>query len=129
MPTVAVMFGSNDIERAKGFYDAVLATVGIRPMMEHSSGGRIYANAQGAPVLSIVRPYDGRPATAGNGTMASLLCDSPEQVAAIHTKALELGGVDEGAPGPRSGGGASVHAAYFRDLDGNKICAIDFSGG
>jgi catechol 2,3-dioxygenase-like lactoylglutathione lyase family enzyme len=118
-----VMFGSNDIERAKKFYDVVLATIGLKGMIEHSSGGRIYGNEAG-PLLSIVRPYDGGAATAGNGSMASLLCDSPEQVMAIHAKALEQGGRDEGAPGPRSGGGRTVFAAYFRDPDGNKICAI-----
>ena len=123
MVTVAVMFGSNDIEKAKSFYDAVLATIGVKGIMEHGSGGRIYGNENG-PILSIVRPYNGSAATAGNGSMASLLCDSPEQVTAIHAKALELGGRDEGAPGPRVGGNRSVFAAYFRDLDGNKICAI-----
>jgi catechol 2,3-dioxygenase-like lactoylglutathione lyase family enzyme len=126
MVHVAVMFGSNDIEKAKAFYDEVLATIGLRPMMEHGSGGRIYGTAQGIPILSVVRPYNGAPATAGNGTQASLLCDSREQVAAIHAKALDLGGADEGAPGPRGPEGVQVHAAYFRDLDGNKICAIHF---
>ena len=126
MVNVAVMFGSNDIEKAKQFYDAVLPTVGLCGLMEHGSGGRIYGTAQGLPILSIVRPFDGLKATSGNGTQASLLCDSPEQVSAIYAKALELGGTDEGAPGPREGGGFSVFAAYFRDLDGNKICAIHF---
>lgn len=128
MVAVAVMFGSNDIEKAKQFYDALLPTVGLRGLFEHGSGGRIYGTAAGVPVLSIVRPFDGGKATAGNGTQASLLCDTAEQVAAIHAKALELGGRNEGAPGPRSGGGATVFAAYFRDLDGNKICAIHFAG-
>ena len=126
MVSIAVMFGSNDIEKAKDFYDAVLPTIGLGKLFEHGSGGRIYGTASGGPILSIVRPFDGAQATAGNGSMASLLCDSQEQVAAIHAKALELGGKDEGAPGPRSGGGATVYAAYFRDLDGNKICAIHF---
>jgi catechol 2,3-dioxygenase-like lactoylglutathione lyase family enzyme len=126
MVAVAVMFGSNDIARAKDFYDQVLAVVGARPMMEHSSGGRIYAGPTGAPLLSVVRPYDGAPATAGNGTMATLTCDSRDQVAAIHAKALALGGQDEGAPGPRGGEASGVYAAYFRDLDGNKICALHF---
>jgi len=124
MVAIATMFGSNDIEKAKSFYDAVLATIGLKGIMEHGSGGRIYGSPSGAPLFSIVRPYDGHSATAGNGTMASFMCDSREQVAAIHAKALELGGRDEGAPGLRTGGGGSVYAAYFRDLDGNKICAI-----
>jgi catechol 2,3-dioxygenase-like lactoylglutathione lyase family enzyme len=128
MVSVAAMFGSNDIEKAKAFYDELLATIGLQPLMEHGSGGRIYGTMAGGPLLSIVRPFDGQTATAGNGTMASLLCDSQAQVYAIHAKALELGGRDEGAPGPRAGGAATVHAAYFRDLDGNKICAIHYTG-
>ncbi len=126
MVTVAAMVGSNDIERAKEFYDAVLAVIGLRPIMEHGSGGRIYGAGAGMPVFSVVRPYDGRPATAGNGSMASLICDTRDQVAAIHAKALELGGRDEGAPGPRAGDESGMFA-YFRDLDGNKICAAHFT--
>src|SRR5579859_2117113 len=126
MVGVAVMFGSNDIEKAKAFYDTVLGTIGLKGLFEHGSGGRIYGTEAGVPLISVVRPYDGRPATAGNGTQGSLFCDSPEQVAAIHAKALELGGSDEGAPGPRAAGGG-VYAAYFRDLDGNKICAISIA--
>ncbi len=124
MVTTATMFGSNDIEEAKKFYDAVLATVGLQPLMEHGSGGRIYGTPAGQPLFSIVRPFDGGPATGGNGSMFSILCDSSDQVSAIYAKALELGGTDDGAPGPRIGGGISVYAAYFRDPDGNKICAI-----
>jgi predicted lactoylglutathione lyase len=129
MVAVAVMFGSNDIEKAKSFYDALLPTIGLTKLMEHGSGGRIYGTPQGMPIISVVRPFDGGPATAGNGTQGSLLCDSREQVSAIHAKALELGGKDEGAPGPRGPAGVSVHAAYFRDLDGNKLCAIHFEPG
>jgi len=126
MVSVAAMFGSNDIEKAKSFYDAVLPTIGLKGLFEHGSGGRIYGLPTGVPLISVVRPFDGSPATAGNGTQASLMCDSREQVDAIYAKAIELGGSDEGAPGPRAGGGATVYAAYFRDLDGNKICAISF---
>jgi catechol 2,3-dioxygenase-like lactoylglutathione lyase family enzyme len=123
MVAIATMFGSNDIEMAKSFYDAVLSTIGLAGIMEHGSGGRIYGTP-GTPLFAIVRPFDNRRATAGNGTMASFLCDSREQVAAIHTKALALGGRNEGPPGVRAGGGGNVYAAYFRDLDGNKICAV-----
>jgi catechol 2,3-dioxygenase-like lactoylglutathione lyase family enzyme len=125
MITAAAMFGSNDIEKAKQFYDSVLATIGVGAMMEHGSGGRIYGSA-GAPVLSIVRPYDGGPATVGNGAMATLNCETRGQVDAIHARALKLGGRDEGPPGPRASEESGVYAAYFRDLDGNKICAVHF---
>ena len=129
MVSVAAMFGSNDIERAKAFYDALMPVVGLKGLFEHGSGGRIYGTAQGMPILSIVRPFNGDAATAGNGTMGSLMCDSPEQVSALHAKALELGGTCEGAPGPRGPEGIQAFAAYFRDLDGNKICAIHVSRG
>lgn len=125
MVRIATMFGSNDIERAKAFYDQVMATIGVTGMMEHGSGGRIYG-ANGVPLISIVRPFDGAPASAGNGTMGSLMVESKEQVDAIHAKALELGGACDGPPGPRTGGGGTAYACYFRDLDGNKICAIAF---
>jgi catechol 2,3-dioxygenase-like lactoylglutathione lyase family enzyme len=126
MITAAAMFGSNNIEQAKRFYDIVLGTIGVGAMMEHGSGGRIYGSA-GAPVLSIVVPYNGLPASVGNGAMATLNCETREQVSAIHSKALELGGQDEGPPGPRAGEESGVYAAYFRDLDGNKICAVHFT--
>ena len=129
MVNVAVMFGSNDIEKAKAFYDALAPTIGLKGLYEHGSGGRIYGTPEGVPILSIVRPFNGNPSTAGNGTMGSLMCDSQEQVKAIHAKALELGGTDEGAPGPRGPEGTGAFAAYFRDLDGNKFCAIHVSRG
>ena len=125
MVSAATMFGSNDIEKAKAFYDAVLATIGVTPLMEHGSGGRIYGTAAG-PLISIVRPYDGRAATAGNGSMATLMCDTRDQVNAIHAKVLALGGRNEGAPGLRGPDGGQVYAAYFRDLDGNKFCVVHF---
>ena len=71
--------------------------------------------------MSVIKPFDGKPATVGNGVMVALQAASKEQVGAVHKKALELGGKDEGAPGPR---GAGFYAAYFRDLDGNKLNAF-----
>jgi len=129
MVSVAVMFGSNDIEKAKAFYDAVMPVIGLKGLFEHGSGGRIYGTAEGVPLLSIVRPFNGDEATAGNGSMASLMCDSKDQVLAIHAKALEQGGTCDGPPGPRGGDASGIFAAYFRDLDGNKISALHFSRG
>jgi predicted lactoylglutathione lyase len=129
MVSVAVMFGSNDIEKAKSFYDAVMPTLGLKPLYEHGSGGRIYGTENGVPLLSIVRPFNGSAATAGNGSMASLMCDSRDQVSAIHAKALEQGGTCDGPPGPRGGDDSGIFAAYFRDLDGNKISALHFARG
>jgi len=111
-----ITLGTNDLERAAKFYDELLALVGgKRAMTSERSVG--WVGPKGAPMLMIMKPFDGKPATAGNGTMVALSADSPEQVAALHAKALALGGSDEGAPGPR---GDSFHCGYFRDLDGNK---------
>ena len=71
------------------------------------------------PGLGLTYPYDGKPATVGNGVMVALAVGTPDQVEAVHAKALELGGTDEGAPGPR--GDSGFYAGYFRDLDGNKL--------
>ena len=76
------------------------------------------------PALSVTYPFDGNAATAGNGVMVALAVDSQEKVKALYDKALELGGTDEGPPGPR--GDSGFYAAYFRDLDGNKLCFFVF---
>jgi catechol 2,3-dioxygenase-like lactoylglutathione lyase family enzyme len=111
--------GSNQLEKAKAFYDALFGTVGIAPVFEHPSGGRIYAK-DGTITFGVLGPYDKKAATVGNGTMIAFRCDSPEEVDSFHAKALSLGGVDEGAPGFRS---PQFYFSYFRDLDGNKLCA------
>ena len=73
--------------------------------------------------FSITLPFDGGPATVGNGVMIAIALDAPDKVDAFHAKALELGGVDEGAPGERT---SDFYAGYFRDLDGNKLNAFCF---
>ncbi|MDB5447963.1 MAG: glyoxalase [Phenylobacterium sp.] len=114
--------GSNNLDQAKAFYDALLGSVGMKPRFEHGSGGRLYGS-RGGGVFGVLGPYDGKPATVGNGAMAGFGLDSREEVDAFHAKALELGGTDEGAPGER---GPGAYFAYFRDLDGNKLCAYKF---
>ena len=84
----------------------------------------MYGNQPGAPMLAVCIPFDEQPATVGNGGMVALQMESPEAVARLHAKALELGGTDEGAPGPRGDGG--FNGGYFRDLDGNKLAAFCF---
>jgi predicted lactoylglutathione lyase len=113
-----VTLGTNDIQRAAAFYDALLGVIGAGRFME-SENFIAWAVAPDKPSLGVIKPYDGKPATAGNGTMISLTVDSNAKVDAVHRKAMELGGKDEGAPGPR--GTAGFYAAYFRDLDGNKL--------
>jgi catechol 2,3-dioxygenase-like lactoylglutathione lyase family enzyme len=111
--------GSNDLARAKTFYDALLAPAGITTLFDHPSGGRVYGR-DGAFVFGVLGPYDGRPATVGNGGMISFRCGSREEADAFHARALELGGADEGAPGYRA---PAYYMSYFRDPDGNKLCA------
>jgi len=112
--------GSNRLKDAKAFYDALLATAGITGVFEHPSGGRIYGK-DGRLVFGVLAPFDGAPATVGNGSMLAFHFDTPAQVVAFYEKALELGATDEGAPGFR--GGSPFFMSYFRDLDGNKLCA------
>ena len=107
--------------RAKSFYDALLAEMGVRRLMEFGDRGYAWAAAMDKPMLCIMKPYDGLPATVGNGVMAGIGVDSRDTVDRIHKKALELGGTDEGSPGLRAEGGDGFYAAYFRDLDGNKL--------
>jgi len=112
--------GSNRLEAAKAFYDALLGSAGITPLFDHPSGGRVYGEG-GKLSFGVLGPYDGQPATAGNGAMVAFSFASPDEVDAFHAKALALGGVDEGAPGER---GPGFYFSYFRDLDGNKLCAF-----
>ena len=114
--------GSNDLEKAKVFYDALLGPLGMKPRFEHPSGGRLYG-ARGMGLFGVLGPHDGQPATVGNGFMGGFSFDTTEEVDAFHAKALELGATDEGAPGER---GPGVYFAYFRDLDGNKLCGYKF---
>ena len=115
-----VTLGTNDLDRAAKYYDELLAEFGAKRMMENER--IILWGTAGAPMLAVCKPFDENAASVGNGVMVALAASSAEQVAAIHAKALELGGTDEGAPGPRGGGGMTI--GYFRDLDGNKLNAI-----
>jgi catechol 2,3-dioxygenase-like lactoylglutathione lyase family enzyme len=112
--------GTNDLPRAAAFYDELFAVIGIKRIMDF---GRGYAWGTGMdkPGFGVMLPFDGQPATVGNGVMIALVVDSQDKVKALHAKALALGGKDEGAPGAR---GEGFYAAYFRDLDGNKLNAF-----
>ncbi len=114
--------GSNKLEEAKVFYDALLGSIGMKGMYEHPSGGRLYRGKDGG-LFGVLGPHDGNPACVGNGTMGGFDCASREEVDAFHAKAIALGGTCEGAPGERMPG---VYFAYFRDLDGNKLCGYKF---
>jgi len=113
--------GRNEKEKAEAFYDNLLGAVGAKRMMEMERF-IMWGTGFDKPGFAISIPFDGQPATRGNGTMIALAVNSREKVDEIHKLALELGGTDEGAPGPRGGGG--FYAGYFRDLDGNKLNAF-----
>lgn len=110
--------GTNRFEDSAAFYDALLAELGASRVME-SDTTIIWATEMDQPALAIIKPFDGKPASVGNGSMIGLAMPGREQVEAVHARALELGGTNEGDPGVRGEG--SFYAAYFRDLDGNKL--------
>lgn len=112
-----VTLGTNNLPRAAAFYDALLAEIGAKRMMENDQFVA-WSVSPNAPGLGVTKPFDKKAATVGNGVMVALAVDSKAKVDALHRKALQLGGVDEGAPGPR---GEGFYAGYFRDLDGNKL--------
>ncbi|QWG14434.1 VOC family protein [Bradyrhizobium sediminis] len=117
-----VMIGTNDLEKAKSFYDALLGTLGVPP-------GRVdrhrvfYRTKTG--VFSVSLPIDGKPATHANGGTIGFAASSPEQADAFHAAGIANGGKTcEDPPGVREGPAGKLYLAYLRDLDGNKICAM-----
>ena len=117
------MLGTNDVARARAFYDPLMEMLGASVLTAYTSEKRVfYTGGAGQPMLSITLPHDGTPATPGNGTMVALSAGSRDLVAAAHAKALALGGKDEGAPGVRGPNPNGFYGAYVRDPDGNKLC-------
>jgi len=117
-----VTLGTNDLPRAAAYYDTLLAEVGAKRLWEFERG-IVWGVAQDKPSLGIMKPFDQKAATVGNGVMVALVVATREQVDRVHKKALELGSQDEGAVGPRGDG---FYAGYFRDMDGNKLNVFCF---
>lgn len=113
------MLGTNDYENALQFYDKVLAPVGGKRAMDFGTS-TAYANGQGAMIV-IGKPFNNEPATYGNGTMIALAMPSKEKVHEVYDAAIANGAKCEGPAGAR---GDTFYAGYFRDLDGNKLCAF-----
>ena len=113
-----VSIGTNDFARATAFYDAVLATLGIRKVMEHP-GAAAYGRAY--PEFWVGATHDGGEATVGNGTHVGFLAVSKAQVDAFYAKALDMGATGDGEPGPRPLYGPPYYGCFVRDLDGHKI--------
>lgn len=111
--------GTNDLERAKAFYDEVLKPLGGRRTHVYERS-LYYGNPTRGAMLGVTLPFDGQAATPGNGWMVALQAESPAVVDQVHAAAMAAGAGCEGPPGDRGGG---YYFAYFRDLDGNKICA------
>ena len=121
-----ISIGTNDFARAKAFYEAVLGTLEIRKMLEHTG---VAAFGRAYPEFWVGVPHDGGQARAGNGSHIGFLAQSRRQVDAFYTKALELGATGDGAPGPRPAYGLDYYGCFVLDLDGHKIEAqfVDMS--
>ena len=112
--------GTRDMDKAAVFYDEVLGVLGAKRFME-SDRFIAWTVTPNAPGFGVAKPIDGKTATVGNGVMIALVVDSRAKVDALYKKAIELGGTDEGPPGPR---GEGFYAGYFRDPEGNKLNAF-----
>ena len=121
-----VTVGTNDLEKAAKFYDAIAAEMGVGRMMEFETF-IAWGEMGGAPGIAATKPFNGEEASVGNGTMVAFEVKSRDQVHKLHEIALAHGGTDEGAPGPRGEpdeNGMVFYASYFRDPDGNKLNAF-----
>jgi catechol 2,3-dioxygenase-like lactoylglutathione lyase family enzyme len=118
-----IMIGTNDLDRSKKFYDAVLGTLGVPPGAVNDNRRLFYMTPSG--VFSVTQPIDGQPATSANGGTIGFAASSPEQAKAWHDAGVANGGTSiEDPPGVREGGMGKMFLAYLRDPDGNKICAL-----
>jgi catechol 2,3-dioxygenase-like lactoylglutathione lyase family enzyme len=116
------LLGTNDIDRARAFYDALFGMSGVSRLMDmpHMTAWGV---GWDVPMFGVTLPYDRQAATIGNGSMLALVQPGRAQVDALHAKAIALGGIDEGAPGVRGEeGDQAFYGGYARDLDGNKLC-------
>ena len=122
-----VMIGSNDIEKTKKFYSAVLGVLGVGEPMGHvneTGQTRLFYIHDGS-TFSISEPINGEPVSIANGSTIGFVCDSPEQVKEFHDTAVTNGGISvEDPPGRRDGTMGTMHLCYFLDPDGHKICGI-----
>lgn len=118
-----VTVGTNDLQKARSFYDEVLSALQFKRLSDLGENGSIWGVDK--PAFFVLKPANGEPASVGNGVTVSFEAPSRTAIDAFHRAALALGGVDEGAPGPR-GWAEHAYAAYARDLDGNKLAAYCF---
>ena len=121
-----VTLGTNDLDKARAYYDALLGELGAKRLMQlEENGFTLYGIDMTTPSIAITKPDNGKAAQPGNGNMIALQMQERGQVDSFYKKGLELGGSDEGAPGVRGDEGPmAFYAAYFRDPEGNKLCAF-----
>jgi catechol 2,3-dioxygenase-like lactoylglutathione lyase family enzyme len=115
-----VTLGTNDLARGAKFYDTIAAELGVSRMMENEQFVA-WGQPGGGAGIGLTKPFDGKPATVGNGVMAALAAKDRAQVDRLYNLAMSMGAQDEGAPGERWPG---FYVAYFRDPDGNKLNAF-----
>ena len=116
--------GVNDMSRAPGFYDALLAEIGGKQLFGQDRI-KFYGTGPGAAMLAVCIPYDEQTPNPGNGTMVAISGGDRAGVDKLYAKAVELGATDDGEPGERVPG--VFYGAYVRDLDGNKLCFFEMS--
>lgn len=116
-----VTIGTNDLDKAAPFYDAVLGKLGAT-RVRNFDRGVIYGES--GMELLLVRPFNGEAANPGNGLMTALTAPTRTMVDEVYALAIGLGGSDEGAPGIRGHENSNFYAAYFRDPEGNKLCVF-----
>jgi catechol 2,3-dioxygenase-like lactoylglutathione lyase family enzyme len=125
-----VTVGTNDLDRARSYYDALFETAGgkrLFQMDDDPRGFTMYGTAMNRPGVVVLRPYDGSEAAPGNGNMVAIVMDSKAKVDAFHARALELGGTNEGDPGYRGDPKLGYYFAYFRDPDRNKFAVFNIA--
>ena len=126
-----VTLGTDDLDSARSFYDALLGTIGAKRLMqlegEENGGFTLYGRSMDAPAIVLIRTFDKQPAAPGNGNMIALVMNSRDRVDAFYAKALELGGTDEGRPGYRGDPAMGQYFAYFRDPDGHKLAVFNIA--
>lgn len=118
-----VTLGSNNVEKARGFFDAVLPSIGGNLTAEYMPYAFCY-ELRGGGRIWVVAPFNRESATPGNGTMVGLSCETKEEVDVAHRIAVSKGAQNEGDPGPRPLYGPDFYGAYVRDLDGNKLSFV-----
>lgn len=120
-----VTLGTNNIEKARAFYSALLGELGMSELFDNERL-YFYGSDPAGPFVVVGGPYDEQAASVGNGVMVALKCEDDAKINAMHAKALGLGAADEGAPGERVPG--VFYGAYARDPDGNKLCFYKMGG-